>query len=133
MKSLDIVNKHINTEQTIEVKGNDKLPSIFVDDIRVAGVKWNDSPNINYMSAKINTHSRVISMDNLKQIKKDLEVLEIIKKILFNRYVISDFDGFDSTMENHIYYLELEDYDKEHPVFLLEQEEKDKLKQWLEG
>ena len=70
-------------------------------------------------------------IDRIHKMQQDLEVLEIIRKILFNRYVISEFDGFDSTMENPIYYLELEDYDKEHPVFLLEQEEKDKLKQWL--
>ena len=80
MKSLEIVNNTIVKQQTIEIKGTDRLPSIFVDDIRIAGVKWNDSPNINYISAKINTHSRVISMDDLKEIKQDLEVLEILRK-----------------------------------------------------
>jgi len=75
---------------------------------------------------------KVYNDELVQQIKQDLEVLEIIRKILFNKYIISDFDGYESGMENPIYYLELEDYDKEHPVFLLEQEEKDKLKQWLE-
>lgn len=82
MKSLEIVNNTIVKQQTIEVKGNDRLPSIFVDDIRIAGVKWNDSPDANYISAKLNTHSRVISMENLEQIKQDLEILEILRKHL---------------------------------------------------
>ena len=132
MKSLEIVNNIIVKQQTIEVKGNDRLPSIFVDDIRIAGVKWNDSPDANYISAKLNTHSRVISMENLEQIKQDLEVLEIIKKNLFNKYAISTFDGYESGMENPIYYIELENYDKERTIFLLEEDEMNKLKQWLE-
>ena len=86
MKSLEIVNNTIVKQQTIEVKGNDRLPSIFVDDIRIAGVKWNDSPDANYISAKLNTHSRVISMENLEQIKQDLEVLEILRENLYLWY-----------------------------------------------
>lgn len=83
MKSLEIVNNTIVKQQTIEIKGTDRLPSIFVDDIRIAGVKWNDSPNVGYITAKLNIHSRVISVENLETIKQDLEVLEILKKYLY--------------------------------------------------
>lgn len=72
------------------------------------------------------------SMNNAQKIKQELEILELIKKILFNKYEISTFDGYESGMENPIYYIELEDYDKEHPVFLLEEDEMNKLKQWLD-
>ena len=95
MKSLEMVNNTIVNQQTIEVKGNDKLPSIFVDDIRIAGVKWNDSPDENYISIKLNTHYKVISVKNLEQIKQDLEVLEILRKYLYLYTYIADADYGD--------------------------------------
>ena len=128
MKSLEIVNNTIVKQQTIEVKGNDRLPSIFVDDIRIAGVKWNDSPNANYISAKLNTHSRVISMESLEQIKQDLEVLEIIKEKRVNvdllNVCLEEYDNDEKVID--IYNSFVRDERK------LTMEELLKLKQWLE-
>lgn len=128
MKSLEIVNNTIVKQQTIEVKGNDRLPSIFVDDIRIAGVKWNDSPNANYISAKLNTHSRVISMESLEQIKQDLEVLEIIKEKRVNvdllNVCLEEYDNNEKVID--IYNSFVRDERK------LTMEELLKLKQWLE-
>ena len=132
MKSLEIVNNTIVKQQTIEVKGNDRLPSIFVDDIRIAGVKWNDSPDANYISTKLNTHSKVISVENLEQIKQDLEVLEILRK-----YIIIEEQCFDYDLEDGgtwIDYLNLKDInlndiDDIDPHW---RDDLKKVKQWLE-
>lgn len=123
MKSLEIVNNTIVKQQTIEVKGNNRLHSIFVDDIRIAGVKWNDSPDANYISDKLNTHSRVISIENLQKIKADLEVLKILKKYLYivdNQIPRTD-DYFESLESDLDEMQDDENCDDFH-----------KVKQWLE-
>ena len=129
MNSLEIVNNTIVKRQTIEIKGTDRLPSIFVDDIRIAGVKWNDSPNVGYITAKLNIHSRVISMENLETIKPDLEVLKLIKIKNVNLYSIR---GFLNMHKKYSMILEdvLKAYNLNYPKLTLE--ELLKLKQWLE-
>lgn len=128
MKSLEIVNNTIVKQQTIEIKGTDKLPSIFVDDIRIAGVKWNDSPNVGYITAKLNIYSRVISIENLETIKQDLEVLEIIRKKKVDVDYLNVLFEMYSLDENilKLYNKYCIDEDK------LTMEELLKLKQWLE-
>lgn len=131
MKSLEIVNNTIVKQQTIEIKGTDRLPSIFVDDIRIAGVKWNDSPNVGYITAKLNIHSRVISMENLETIKQDLEVLEIIKnkkvEVLHLWYIIKTNEEKDNE-----YILMKYNEGFGNQMYKLTMEELLKLKQWLE-
>ena len=129
MKSLEIVNNTIVKQQTIEIKGTDRLPSIFVDDIRIAGVKWNDSPNVGYITAKLNIHSRVISMENLETIKQDLEVLEIIRKIFGKANFHFYPDGYeaDILLEDNDICIEAVDR-----ITKLKVADVKKLKQWLE-
>ena len=126
MKSLDIVNNTIAKQQTIEIKGTDRLPSIFVDDIRIAGVKWNDSPNVGYITAKLNIHSRVISMENLETIKQDLEVLEIIKKQLLR----SKYGVYKSKINAVVEYNKITMREIKEDEF--DREDFNKLKQWLD-
>ena len=126
MKSLEIVNDYINRKQIIEVKGDYRLLSAFVDDIRIAGVKWNDSPNENYMRDIINNYARVISMENLKLIKANLEVLEIIK----NKKVELELLEYLLVYETDEKIMEA--YNSNPSRIKLTLEEVKKLKQWLE-
>ena len=127
MKSLEIVNNTFVKQQTIEIKGTDRLPSIFVDDIRIAGVKWNDSPNVGYITAKLNIHSRVIGMENLETIKQDLEVLEIIRKKKVDVYYLH------ALLKNGEVDVVLNRYNIYAREGALTLEEILKLKQWLEN
>ena len=126
MKSLEIVNNTIVKQQTIEIKGTDRLPSIFVDDIRIAGVKWNDSPNVGYITAKLNTHSRAISMENLETIKQDLEAWNIIKKQLLR----SKYGVYKSKINAVVEYNKITMREIKEDEF--DREDFNKLKQWLE-
>ena len=80
MTSKEMVSNYIKKSQRLEIKGTNELPSIFVNDMRISGVKWNDSPNINYINTTLNGNYRVVSITDLKIIDKDLERLENIDK-----------------------------------------------------
>ena len=129
MKSLEIVNNCINEIQIIEVKGDYRLSSVFVNAIRIAGVKWNDSPNTNQIREKINDYSRIISIDKLQQIKQDLEVLEIIRKKDVNLATLKLCIMRTDTIEQLLSKYNKSRYFTQDELTM---EELLKLKQWLE-